>query len=148
VSTIDELHRAVQTVLADHRLGQPVFVRYHIWGPGPPEEAVVRLAAVVRSWLGQDLSCLFAVAAADRTHLTVTLQGSQGGTALVSGSSASEAHVDLMVLGNHGALYQEDSAVRWEGAAEPADAVLREAVAQALRSDTPVRLDAGTGLRW
>jgi hypothetical protein len=75
VITIDDLHRAVQTALADHRLGQPVFVHYHVWGPGRPEEVVAYLATVVRDWLGQDLEWLSAVGAVDETRIALTLQG-------------------------------------------------------------------------
>jgi hypothetical protein len=49
-----------------------------------------------------------------------------------------------MVLGNHGALYQEDSEVRWDDPAGPVRATIQEAVAQALRSSEPVHVNAGT----
>ena len=58
MSTLTDLHRAVQATLASKRLGQPVFVRY-LWHSLDKPDAVLprlaRLAETVTAWLGQTL---------------------------------------------------------------------------------------------
>jgi hypothetical protein len=146
MTTLADLHRAVQTTLASKRLGTPVFVRYLQQGLDPGEAVVPRLAratAAVRDWLGQPLERLYAVGSADRGQVSLTLQFRGGATALVSYARGEPrgAGVDLMVLGNHGALYHDfGSANGWdETAADDAgpDPTLVTWIDRALRSGKP-----------
>lgn len=120
MNTLDELDRAVRTAIATKRLGQPVFVRYLLLGR---EEAVAiasRLAVAVsniRDWMGNALRRMQAIGALESGQVSLTLQFKNGGTALVSFARdhggdplvaqlvAQAPRVDLMVLGNHGAIY-------------------------------------------
>src|SRR5689334_13759236 len=107
-----DLHRAVQGALAGQRLGKPVFVRYLLVGSEKPEAVVPRLAqlaAVVRGWLGQTLDRVYAVGSPADGQVSLTLQFRDGGSALVSFARGrpSGPGADVLVLGNHGALFHD-----------------------------------------
>jgi hypothetical protein len=152
MTTPDDLHDAVSKVLASHRLGQAVFVRYHLQGPDQPGALLPRLAQMslaVRAWLGQEWDRLYAVGTAQEGQVFLTWQFRAGGTALVSFARVepAEARVELLVLGNHGTIYHED--VRpdsWEPVPVfSPDAVLQEAITRALHSGRPEQVGAGGG---
>src|SRR2546429_169455 len=66
MTTLADLHRAVQSALASKRLGRPVFVRYLLHSQDKPDAALPRLAhltAAVREWVGQPLERVYAVGA-------------------------------------------------------------------------------------
>jgi hypothetical protein len=142
-----DLHRTVQATLASKRLGQPVFVRYTIQGLDKAEAILPRLAhtaGTVKDWFGQPLTRVYAVGSVESGHVALTLSFRDGATALVSfahGQPRGDG-VDLMVLGNHGAIYHDAaSAQLWD---EPAaasgdkpDPVITGAVERALRSGKP-----------
>jgi hypothetical protein len=153
MTTLADLHRAVQATLATKRLGQLVFVRYLLHGPDRPTVALARLAqltAVVRDWIGQTLERIHAVGAPKTGQVSLTLEFQAGATALVSWAAvAAGGHaIDLTVLGNHGALYQDAGSARlWElGALAPPEApdkALLAVLEQALRSASPVPVEGG-----
>jgi predicted dehydrogenase len=110
-----DLHRAVEAAVAAGRIGRPVFVRYFWQGPEAPSE-MPSLAPVVRmvaSWLGQpaDRENLLSSQAGRRGHVALMLQCGDGATALLTSVSdpSSESVIDLMVLGNRGAIYLADA---------------------------------------
>jgi predicted dehydrogenase len=147
-----DLHRAVRTTLAGKRLGRPVFVRYTLQGPEQPPAVAPRLAqltAVVRDWLGQPLERVYAVGSADGGQVALTLQFRDGATAVISFARGRPQGpgADVLVLGNHGALYHDaGSANPWEEAGElPArpDPQLQAVVERALRSGKPEPLSGG-----
>ena len=123
MSTLADLHRAVQATLASKRLGRPVFVRYLLCSQDRAEAALPRLAqltAVIRDWIGQQIERVHAVGTARGGQITLTLEFRAGATALVSWASAPPRGdgIDLTVLGNHGALYHDAGAARlWQEAA-------------------------------
>jgi hypothetical protein len=106
------LHRAVAETLASKRLGTPVFVRYLVQTHDRASSVLPRLAQVVaaiRGWLNQPIERLYALGQVKQRQLTLTLEFRGGGTALVAWSAGAAAGdgVDLMVLGNHGAIYHD-----------------------------------------
>jgi hypothetical protein len=118
MTTIAHLHQAIQATLASQRLGRVVFVRYHVQASDAADAVVgrlARLAAVVQSWLRQPWDRILAVGRPDNSHVALTLQFREGGTALLTFSRAAavqdaadrKAQVNLMVFGNHGALYHD-----------------------------------------
>src|SRR5262249_37340154 len=114
VTTLSDLHRAVQFTLASNRLGQPVFVRYLLQTLDSPETIVPRLAqitATVRDWLGQPLDRLYAIGTIDSGQISLTLQFRNGSTALVGFARGEPCGngAELLVLGNQGAIYHEAS---------------------------------------
>jgi hypothetical protein len=148
MATLALLHQAVQTTLANQRLGRPVFVRYLVQSLQAPDALVPRLAqitAVVRDWLRQPLERLYAVGTKAFGQVALSLQFQEGATALVifACSQPREPGVDLLVLGNRGSLsYDAGSAELWSEnltATEPsADPVIQAAIEQSLQSGRPV----------
>lgn len=112
MTTLADLHRAVQQTLASKRLGTPVFVRYLYHTPHKGQAVIARLAkttAVVRDWLAQPIERVFAQGSAASRHVTLTLEFRGGLTAVVTwvGTAGRGSGVDLTVLGNHGAAYHD-----------------------------------------
>jgi hypothetical protein len=151
--SLADLHRTVRTTLAGKRLGRPVFVRYTLHGPEPASAVVPRLAqltAVVRDWLGQPLERVHAIGSADQGQVALTLQFREGATALVSFARGrpSGPGADVMVLGNHGALYHDaGSANPWDEAGDLPDRPeppLQAVIERALRSGKPEPVAGGT----
>ncbi|HXG11400.1 MAG TPA: hypothetical protein VNK04_16720 [Gemmataceae bacterium] len=150
--TFADLDRAVQATLASKRLGKPVFVRLTWQGLDRPEAVAPRLAqtmAVVQQWLGQPLDQIYAIGSAASGQVALTLKFREGATALVSFARGQPrgAGIDLMVLGNHGAIYHDaGSAPLWDEPLVPAgqpDPAVLALVERALRSHQPE--SAGTG---
>jgi hypothetical protein len=153
MTSLADLHRAVQSTLSSKRLGRPVFVRYTLQGLDKPETIVPRLAqltAVVRDWLEQPLDRVYANGTVAGGQVTLTLQFREGGTAQISFAQGQPRGlgVDLMVLGNHGAIYHDSgSANLWDEPAtplaEPPDANLQSVIERALKSGKPEAVAAG-----
>jgi hypothetical protein len=107
--SLTDLHRAVESVLATQRIGQPVFVRYVRFGGAQSEDVAFRLAAlvtIIRSWFNQPIQHLSFIGAKGLDAPAVLLQFAAGATALVS-LAVGDPAVDLTILGNHGAIYHQ-----------------------------------------
>lgn len=112
MTTLADLHRAVQTTLASKRLGTPVFARYQFHAALKGQAVVARLAksaATVRDWFNVPVERVFAQGSVASRHITLLLEMRGGLTAVVTwvGTPGRAAGVDLMLLGNHGALYHD-----------------------------------------
>lgn len=115
MTTLADLHQAVQATLASQRLGKPVFVRYLWQGQEVPGGALAdmpklaQLTGMIGEWLGQTPSRLSVLRSQEaiRQHVTVTLQFPEGATALVScvRGQPQPGGVDCTVIGNRGSLY-------------------------------------------
>ncbi len=117
MSTLADLHRAVQATLASKRLGRPVFVRYLLCSQDRAEAALPRLAqltAAVRDWIGQEIERVYAVGTARGGQITLTLEFRGAATALVSWAAAPPRGdgIDLTILGNRGAIYHDAGGAR------------------------------------
>src|SRR5437879_5527695 len=91
MTSLADLHRAVQATLASKRLGRPVFVRYLLCSRDRAEAALPRLAqltAAVRAWVGQPLERVHAAGTPRGGQVTLTLEFRGGATALVSWAAA------------------------------------------------------------
>lgn len=143
----DDFHRAVQSTLASKRLGTPVFVRYLVQGPVAAKAApgfFAHLVQTVSDWLNQPLERIYALGSVKSRHVTLTLQYRAGGTAQVtwSGVAPEGPGVDLMLVGNHGAIYHDLGAGNlWDGFpgtfAEPPPKETLAWVTRALASNQP-----------
>jgi hypothetical protein len=152
MSTLADLHRAVQSTLASKRLGRLVFVRYLLCSRDKAEAALPRLAqlsATVRDWIGQPLERLHANGNPRGGQVSLTLEFRAGATALVSWASSPPRGdgLDLMILGNHGALYHDAGSAGLTddadlGPAGPADKGLLALLERAMRSGRPEAADA------
>jgi predicted dehydrogenase len=99
-----DLHQAVETALANQRIGQPVFIRYLIHGNEP--SSLDQLLPVLTRWLGQGVQCRQALGEAARQP-SFALQTANGSSALLSFASNDQgtSGVDLTILGTRGAIY-------------------------------------------
>lgn len=134
MSSMADLHRAVEATLASKRLGQPVFVRYLWFGSDNPNAVLTGLAVLtdtVCRWLDSSLERVYATGGLASGQVSLTLECREGGTALVSWTSSSDRGngVDLMILGNRGAMYHD------AGSTELLDERLSP-TAQLVRSET------------
>jgi hypothetical protein len=151
MTTLADLHRAVQSTLASKRLGTPVFARYQYHAPIKGQAVIARLAkatATVRAWLDQPLERIYAQGSAASRHVTLLLEFRTGLTAVVTwiGTTGRGGGVDLTLMGNHGVLYHDaGDAQLWDEAFAGDDAAAdKDLVAwleRALKSSRPE--DAG-----
>lgn len=149
MSTLADLRKAVQATLASQRLGRPVFVRLILQGSDGPDAAVAKLAqlsGLARDWLGQAPQRVYATGGADKGPVSVTWQFADGSTASVSYAHGSRLGdgLDVMVLGNHGALYHDAGAANlWDDPLTVDDgaAATRAVIERALKSGKPEALE-------
>lgn len=150
MSLLDQLERAVREAIRTGRVGRPVFVRCTADAdadrPGL-RGVLVRILSAARGWVEDELDRLYVQESSDGLHCAATALFRGGATALVAACSGAAASpgIDLIVLGNHGALYHEGFAGSiGVGAADAAgsgdDAVLRRAVETSVASGRPVSL--------
>jgi hypothetical protein len=152
VATLADLYRVIESTLATHRLGQPVYVRYLAQSLPQPEFIVpylTRITKVVGGWLNQSLHHLYAVGTPASGQVALTLQFLGGASALIILASGppGDADVDILVIGNHGTLaYEGGGADLWNlsrAASEPPiDPQIQHAIEQALELRKPVRIAA------
>lgn len=151
MSTLADLHRAVEATLKSKRLGRPVFVRYLLSSRDKATAAPARLsqlAAAVIGWIGEPLERLHAISTPKGGHVTLTLEFRGGASALVSWASSPPRGdgIDVMVLGSRGAAYHDAGAARlWEeGALGPpeADKELLGLIERAIRTGRPETAEA------
>src|SRR5262249_11332429 len=152
-TTLADLHRAVQSTLQSKPLGRTVFVRYSLFSQDRADAALARLAqlsAAVRDWIGQPLERLHAIGSAKTGSVSLTLEFRSGGTALVSWASSPPRGdgLDLMVIGNRGAIYHDTGSARlWDegplGAPEVSDKELLALIERAVRSGRPENAAGG-----
>jgi hypothetical protein len=131
MDTVSDLHRAVAATLAEKRIGTPVFVRYTAVLDTDAVTKLAALAEVVRGWVGQRLDLVYAPGG---SSLVLRFRG--GATALIAlvRHLPGERTVDLLILGNHGAIYH-DGAYTDESGSAPAS--VRATIARALSSGRP-----------
>lgn len=148
-SSIDDLARAVQSVITSKRIGTPVFVRLTV--PGEEKEAaaiverVAGLLDLVGGWLGQAALRVHATGNLEARQLSVTTLGANGGTAIVSftGEKHHGDGIDLLLVGNQGSCYRDaGSGQLWDAFADPRvpGASTIRAIQQSLKSGKPVTI--------
>jgi hypothetical protein len=147
MASLADLNRAVQATLASKRLGTPVFVRLHLTNrdrAAAVPRRLAQLASLAGGWIGRPLERAYALGGAKAGHAALMLEY-QGGATGVVGWAAGEPRgggVDLMLIGNHGAVYHDAGTARlWDEPAAPPDAAppadLLELVERALRTGRP-----------
>lgn len=151
MATLTDLHRTVQTTLAANKVGVPVFVRYLLSTQEKGPALIDRLGftlATVRLWLNQPFDRVYALGAPQDGRLQLMIECKTGATAMISWSNSQSPGlgVDLMVIGNHGAIYHDaGAAMLWDEPIGPVPGKSPEfmtaLVSRALRSGKPE--DAG-----
>ncbi len=142
MASMTDLHRAVQSTLASKRLGTPVFVRYLMQSRDKADAAVSRLAwlaGLVRNWVGQPVERIHAHGQSKNGYLGLTIEFRAGATAMIGWSSGagSSTTADLMILGNHGALYFDEEEIGSHPVPVKPDAALLEVIERAIRAGRP-----------
>lgn len=108
-AAFDDLARAVAGVIAQERIGRPVFVRWTLHGTGDAAEVVRTLAAMtgtVGGWVGQSPARLLATGSVEGGQVCLTLQFPDGASALVScayGPAPCDGG-DLLIVGSRGTV--------------------------------------------
>ena len=149
MGSLDQLNRSVLDAIHSGRIGQPVFVRC-IASSATGRQAglaiLLDLAASARQLVGSSIHRLYASESPDREQMTLTVQFQGGATALISTVSAGPSGpvLDVLVLGNHGAIYCDryDSMADRETLDAPPpdparDPALRRAIEAAIQSGKP-----------
>jgi hypothetical protein len=115
MTLLDYLDQSVRKILSAKRIGQPVFVRFAICKSprnNDPALLLARWAHHACNWLGQDLADVFANGQVENGPVNLTLKCRQGASALLSFAEG-QSRVNLMILGNHGAIYFDEADDRW-----------------------------------
>ena len=109
------LYRTINEILDTGRLGVPVFVRCIIQvAPGSEHmgNVLARVLTMASSWLKSSPLEVYAQSNDRLRQITVTIKYTDGQTSIVSVSASGAAHrIDLMLLGNKGALYHDGDAL-------------------------------------
>lgn len=148
MGTLTDLHRAVASVLRSKQIGVPVFVRYTLHLADEKQELqapLLHLAEVVRGWMDQTLARVFMTKAGEEVQLCLTMEFAGGATAIatVVHHTAEPSSADLILFGNHGAVYHEAGFVTADLPKDTKpDKNLQQAVERSLRSKKPERLEA------
>lgn len=126
------LYQTVKEILDTGRVGVPVFVRCVVQlppGSGHMINTLARMLILVGSWLKAMPSKIYAQSRYGSTQVTASVQYAGGQTAIVSVISAKRSspgedtrhsaenispRVDLILLGNKGALYHDGIAIPTE----------------------------------
>jgi len=110
---IQSLQQSVQSVIADGRIGSPVFLRCmvqaHIEG-AHIVKGMAALTALANMWMPSSPEWLYALGSADVTQATATVQYAGGQTAILSINRIpdhQEASVDVILIGSKGVIYHE-----------------------------------------
>jgi len=106
------LYQTVKEIIDTGRVGIPVFVRL-IGRIIPSEDHIIdtlgRILAITGSWFSAVPIRIYVQHKENTAQVTATVEYESGQTAIVSLSIASEfaSRIDLMMLGNKGALYHD-----------------------------------------
>ena len=109
------LYRTVNEIIDTGRLGVPVFVRCIVQIASGSEQVgsvLARILTMASSWLKSSPVEVYAQSNHRLRQITVTIKYTDGQTSIVSVSATGVAHrMDLMLLGNKGALYHDGDAL-------------------------------------
>jgi hypothetical protein len=142
----DAFQRTVQATLASKRLGTPVFVRclaQHAVAAKAAPAFLAHLVHIVNGWLAQPLDRIYALGTVKNRHVTLTMQYQAGASAQLTwvGQAPGGPGVDLMLVGNHGAIYHDLAPLGAWDVAEPAPKELLAWMNRALASAQPEAAD-------
>ena len=147
---IQSLQQSVQSVIADGRIGSPVFLRCmvhaHIEG-AHIVKGMAALTALANMWMPSSPERLYALGSADATQATATVHYAGGQTAILSVNRIpdhQEASVDVILIGNKGVIYHETPVGRHRLMNAPLEfnggEHLMGAMEQAMKTGKPVNL--------
>ncbi len=114
MSPLTDLHAAVRSAVAGGRIGQPVFVRYHVSGrSGQADSLLHAIGPAVEEWVGSSRLPSpegFASADGGSQQTSAVLRFANGAGAILSVvcGQPSGGATDLTILGTRGALYHSE----------------------------------------
>ena len=106
------LYQTIKEIIDAGRVGTPVFIRF-IAQVIPSEEHIIdtlgRFLVIIGSWLGAIPVRVYVQHRENTAQITASVEYEDGQTAIVSVGIASgfSSRIDLMMLGNKGALYHD-----------------------------------------
>ena len=124
---IQSLQTSVNAVIADGRIGSPVFLRCMMQARMTETDlvpAIATLTAVANSWMPSPLERIYVLGSADATQATATVQYVGGQTAILSVNRIPDPPaegINLMLVGNKGVIYHETPVGRHRLMNEPLD---------------------------
>ncbi len=148
------LYETVKEILDTGRVGIPVFLRCSAQieaGEDYVEDVLMRILAMTCSWMEAVPLRLYAQNGNKSKQLTVTAHYVGGQTAIVSVNATEdrEDSLDLMLLGNKGALYHDSESLPpgFDITTEPLKVPewLVDAVAESYRSGKPALIEEVAG---
>lgn len=146
---MQSLYETVKEIVETGRIGIPVFVRCLVEVlPGRESAGNIlgKVLAMTCSWLEAFPQEVYARTGKKDSHISVTTRHTGGQTSIVSISMVQDGatRVDLMLLGNKGAIYQDGDALPpgFDIAAEPLPVPewLMKAVDKSLREGKPAAI--------
>ena len=150
---MQQLHQIIEEIIDTGRVGVPVFVRCAAQLPPAKEnmyDVLARVLTMAVSWLKASPLRVYVQIGDNLRKITATVQCTGGQTAVVSVNATPDAtpQVDIMMLGNKGALYHDGDALPpgFDIAAEPMPVPewLVDAVDRSLRAGKPVAIQEVT----
>ena len=144
------LFETVNKILSAGRVGVPVFVRCAVQiAPGVDniDSVLTRVLTIASSWLQASPIKIYARSSNRASQITVNTKYTGGQTSVLSVNSASgtSSRIDLMLLGNKGAIYLDANALapRFDISAEPVPVPnwLIDALEQSIRAGIPALVE-------
>jgi len=109
------LKQGVEAALETERIGEPVLVRCTAGVAEGPDElgpAMGQLLALAEGWLGAPPRKVYALGDGEQGHLSATVEFTGGATAILAVTlGRGRPAIDLAVVGNRGAIYQNENLV-------------------------------------
>jgi len=148
------LYETVKEILDTGRIGVPVFLRCSAQiesGNGHVEDVLMRILAMTCSWMDTVPLRLYAQNGNKSNQLTVTVHyiGGQTGIVSVNAAPGAKDSLDLMLLGNKGALYHDSESLPpgFDITTEPLEVPewLVDAVTESYRSGEPTLIKEVAG---
>lgn len=146
------LNQSITSAIESGKIGKPVFVRLTALTASENVSVDLLLDFLYRmaaGWMSQCSGNVYGLKGKNDGQLTATAQFAEGASAVITAAcDHGVPRIDLIVLGNHGAIYHSEQIVpARDGSIEieptPGDQTLREAIAKSIESGTPVKLDGG-----
>jgi predicted dehydrogenase len=108
--SLNDFHRAVWSALRSDRVGQPVFVRYHLRGPLADRALFQDLADTVGTWISRRPSFpapsrLLGIGCEEQPGAVLEFDGGACAVVTMVSVQSDGIGLDLTILGTHGAIY-------------------------------------------
>ncbi len=145
------LQQSVSSVIAEGRIGSPVFLRCMVQIPltgGSVVSSMAAVAAVANTWMPSEPERIYIPDKSAATRMTAMVQYAGGQTAMLSLNripAVGEASVNLMLVGNKGVIHHDTPAERHRRMQPPIEfsggEELTALIERALKTNTPVEFN-------